>query len=101
MTHTTKRLRQLTTKPRRVEVEWIDSAQKTGWRSADETLDWINLGTEALTCWSVGYLVDEREDSITLAPHYTIDTRTGLHDEYGDPMTIPRVAVVEIKELRR
>lgn len=96
-----RRLHHLSARPRRVEVEWIDSTSQPGWVDATDVLDLVDRGDDALRCWTVGYLLDEAETSITVAPSFTIDPRTGLHDEYGDAMTIPRSSIREMHDLRR
>lgn len=94
------RLAQLSAKPRRVEVEWIDSAGEDGWRHAGDVLDESSRDGYT-TCYCTGYLVGETDTAITLALGYTVNPGTGLHDAYLAPLTIPQVAVVEMKELRR
>jgi hypothetical protein len=95
-----QRVEALTAKPRRVEVEWIDSAAHPGWNISTDLLDDIER-EDALKCWSCGYMINEGVDHITLALSYNIDPRTGLHGEYGDTITIPRVALVGVRDLRR
>jgi hypothetical protein len=96
------RLKQLTTKPRRVEVEWLDSGRAAGWEDAQAVLSSLDdSGDGGPSCWTCGYLVDEREESVTVAGSYTTDHKTGLHSEYNSALTIPRVALVDMRELRR
>ena len=95
-----KRLKTLSTKPKRVEIEWIDSASLDGWHEAQSALD--QLGTdEQMTCFTCGFLIEETETAYTMASHYTLDPRTGLLCLLGSPLCIPKVAVVVVRELRR
>lgn len=71
---------------RLVEARWVDSHVHARWVAVDAVTD-----TRAARCRSVGYLVDESEDAITLAQSVG-DGPEGA-DEYGQPLTIPRVAL--------
>jgi hypothetical protein len=101
MRETERRLAQLATKPKRVEVEWIDSGRNDGWTGAVRTINNLDVSPVGESCYAAGYLIDDRPESVTIALSYTTDPETGLHHQYLCPLTIPRVAVVELHELRR
>ena len=77
-------------KPRPVvRVDWVDSARNAGWhapRFAREKRD--------LRCSSVGWLVDDTPDEITVASHIAWPD-----GDVCDTMTIPRCAVLRIKKI--
>lgn len=81
----------------RVEVEWVDSVTASS--------NWSTLRDlkrdGARRCTSVGYLVNETEDVLTLAQSLGYDEIEEA-EEFGQPITIPRVALLsEPRELRR
>ena len=73
---------------KRVEVRWVDSVVGDRWMDKEAVKD-----RRAGVCVSVGFLVDENPDAITLAQ----STGEGEDDgvcEYGNPLTIPTVALL-------
>ena len=71
-------------------VEWIDSNSANGWHQRDDMLATIQGD---LTCRSVGWVLLDADDRLTLVPNIAA---TG---SVGDAMTIPKLAVVSITEL--
>ena len=70
-----------TERPRCVRIEWLDSTMKQGWSLPTKDHD--------LRCFSVGYLVNEDDDQITVSASWAPEG--GL---FADPLTIPKVAVI-------
>jgi len=70
---------------RPVYVEWIDSSTTRGWQQPDQDHD--------LRCWSLGFLVAECEESITLA-HSVAAT-----GDVCDQITIPRAAITLFRDI--
>lgn len=78
-----------------VEVTWLDSEQNASWEKLSDVLE--DQGT--LDCKSVGYLIADKEDRIILASSMSSDEEYEEHISHY--ITIPRAAVVSIKELRK
>ena len=84
---------------RRVEVEWVDSGAELGWNDEETVLGAVERRDYAL-CVSVGYLVYEDDDKVTLAQSLATTGRRGRL--LGDVISIPKVAVVSgPRDLRR
>lgn len=64
-----------------VNVEWIDSSSTLGWGRKPES---------TLKCSSIGHLVDETKQKITIAQNYDHDNGT-----YGQFTEIPKVAITK------
>ena len=83
---------------RSVEVTWIDSNIYRGW-TTNEKLD-DQLDKSSLECRTVGYVFRDDEDELTLvmskAYQYRDDEEAASHAEM---LTIPRVAVTNVREL--
>ena len=80
-----------------VEVEWEDSNAVHGWHKGEDD----EYTTSA--CVSVGYVVDERDEAISLAE--SLDTspdrpNVKIHN-HGCVTTIPRSAIRKVTELSR
>jgi len=74
-----------------VEVEWDDSVtHSTPWVSPDD----LKLDGLAMRCTSVGYLVHQTPEAVVLAQSASF-SRAGEVEEYGQPITIPRVAITK------
>ena len=69
-------------------IEWLDSHQKAGWHTEEPE-------REGLRCGSVGWLVYEGSEAVTVAAHMTWEEEPQRSGE----MTIPRCAVVSIRDL--
>jgi hypothetical protein len=66
-------------------VEWVDSMNSPGWRRSDDLDD----ASRPARCCSVGFVVRDTRDALTLALNHCRDEGTS---PYADLMTIPRVA---------
>ena len=70
-------------------VEWIDSARHgTDWLHRDDV-----LGRGACICSSVGWVLEETEDHILLAPHLNSEQQT-----LGS-LSIPLCAIINCESL--
>lgn len=69
-------------------IKWVDSAAPNGW-VFDNELDFSVVIVESL-----GWVINEDDHSITLSSHKT------NHGQSHAPMTIPKVAITEIKDLK-
>lgn len=73
-------------------IEWIDSTTHSGWRNID------SIGNEELTCKSIGWIVNENDESITLSS--SVDSLIDEKIQHCvDAMTIPRIAIVLMQEI--
>lgn len=75
-----------------VEVFWVDSYSRSGWEDADEMLK--NLDDKDIGCLTVGYLLRETDDRVTI-----IQSQAGVGN-IGDAMTIPKRAILEMSTLK-
>ena len=66
-------------------VRWVDSSRSNFWGKADD----LHVNIESLELESIGYLVKEDEDCLTVAGH--IDPQEKPH--YDGAITIPRIAI--------
>lgn len=71
-------------------VFWIDSVHATGWLTKAKMPD------PALV-HSIGWLIDEKDDAIWLAPHY-IPEREGVPEQLNGAMVIPRAAILQMRQ---
>jgi len=71
-------------------IEWLDASSLTGgvWHSNEDAKD-----LEVITVTSVGFVVAETKDSITLAPHISTD------EVCGD-LCIPKCAIKKKRILK-
>lgn len=67
-------------------VKWFDSAAPKGWVWENE------IDASVVVVESVGWIINEDDESITLSSHRT------NHGQSHSPMTIPKVAIAEIKD---
>ena len=67
-----------------VYVEWIDSSRTGGWTSGREAV----IPYEKLACESIGFLVNDSEDSITITSSLAMPERGCLN-----ALTIPKCAI--------
>ncbi len=83
---------------RLVEVVWVDSSGFSGGETWQDKEDVVRQAQEReiCSCWSVGYVVYEDDRAITLTLGHN-----GKDGMVMDPTIIPKVAVVEIRELAR
>ena len=71
-----------------LKVVWIDTQTKSGWLDESELID------KPCTASTVGWLVSENEAAITLAQSYIKE-----HDQVGEIIVIPKVAITWIIDL--
>jgi hypothetical protein len=65
-------------------IEWLDSCGSSGWRPLAE------IQTSPALCQSVGFLVAETKDAITVALNRT---RSDGNVPFGECMAIPKIAI--------
>ncbi len=82
---------------KRVEVEWVDSNMSTGWLNTEYATKVEDK--RPLECRTVGYLLSETEDRINVVMNFSDNTDLP-NDSVSEVMTIPKVAVLSVKELR-
>lgn len=73
-------------------VEWIDSCGSSGWRPL------ADIQQEPSRCQTVGWLVSENKEALTLALN-----RAENHDNvpFGETICIPKIAIKRRTTLRR
>jgi hypothetical protein len=77
-----------------VKVNWVDSSTpRMGWTFLS---DWKGVGS--LDCVSIGYLIDENENTITIAPHLAYPDDE-VNCQINGVMTIPSGCVTRLEEL--
>lgn len=72
-----------------VHVRWVDSTWEGGWVTIDGIIHDPDI------CESVGWLVRETRDVVTVAGH-----RSPATNGFCGVMTIPRVAVMSVRQIR-
>lgn len=73
-----------------VEVRWADSCNSDfGWIHLED------LDTKVYEIVSVGFLVDETDDTLALSSHYSLDDP----HKVNTILMIPKSCVIELKEL--
>ena len=73
--------------PTPVLIYWVESTSRYGWMSRTDTKADCNL-----TAKTLGYLIDETDDSYLVTPSVCLD-------QVDSPIQIPKVAVTNIWEL--
>lgn len=68
---------------KKIEVHWVDSHGSGGWRYIPD------IKTPQLDCYSMGFLIKEDKDSITMSASYS------ANDSSFDMLTIPKCAIVK------
>jgi hypothetical protein len=69
-------------------VEWVDSCANTeAWISREDAEFTIKR------CHSVGFVVDDSEDTLTLAGSYGTEADGATTDQIGMVITIPKVSI--------
>lgn len=64
-----------------VQIDWIDSTRRPGWRDS-------GLSPPCMKCTSVGYLVSDDPESVTVSACHSVS-----EDTFLDAITIPKVAI--------
>ena len=80
---------------RLVAVEWVDSyGCGSVWSELPDT-------APAHHCYSVGWLVRQSDDVVVIVPHLSPPhADIGAEEQGCGDMTIPRVAIVEMRDLQ-
>lgn len=73
-------------------VEWVDSCQSHNWQAVEEL-----KSQRSLHCFSVGWIVAENKDSITLAANISEKNHPTAFYQCCGVMTIPQKAIVQKK----
>lgn len=84
-------------KLRVVEVEWVDSGAGGGWQFI------ANIDRQSLKCITVGFLLFDDDESISVASSIGLDS-AGMANQAEGPITIPKVAIVRrryVKDVSR
>lgn len=68
-------------------LKWVDSAGVDGWVHRTS----VTHGTHV--CFSVGWIVDEDDEAITLAGHVSCDR--GRAQSFSGMISIPKLAILE------
>jgi hypothetical protein len=82
---------------KRTYVEWVDSSCGGPWTDIDELEASATLAIE-LKCFSIGFVAHEDERTLTLAMSYNLNRR-GEVNQWGQPVTIPKVAITKRKSV--
>ncbi len=77
-----------------VVVEWVDSKQDDGWRLMSDMHP-----HDVLSIQSYGRLIENESDHVTISGHCGIDPNDGDDDQTCARMTIPRIAIVSIRQI--
>lgn len=77
-----------------VRLEWLDSEVSSGW---SDGADFETVKLRRVT--SVGWVIAETDDALVLAAHIQLE-KDGTLDVVSDAMTIPKVAIVNLRKLR-
>lgn len=78
--------------PKVVEIDWNDSWSAHGWTDRKARL--LDVGQDAGTYKSVGFVIEENDDRVTLAESIS------KNDNVGCTTSIPRFAIVRMVTLR-
>ena len=79
-------------------VEWVDShSSPGGWLFIDDIID----REDNLYCRSVGWIVKETEELITLVPHIAGEVNGNLRLSGRGDLTIPCIAITKMVVLRK
>ena len=82
----------------RVEVEWVDSQGRSGWRDHKEVLR--EARQDSMLCHTVGYVLEETPAYVLLCASHTAHSATE-DVSVGDSIQIPREAIRALHRLRR
>lgn len=79
-----------------VYLEWVDASAIHGWQSLDD----IQRDGAPLVIQSVGWIVHETDDAITLVAHMHKDNPNAVR-QMSDPLTIPKGIIRERRTMRK
>lgn len=74
--------------PKTVLVEWLDSTSRSGWQPSEPKA----FTKEDLVCSTLGYLIHEDANLLSIAATITPD---GKNWQHHSPISIPKVAIVK------
>lgn len=77
-----------------IEIEWVDSSHGGGWQFM------ADLDAEPQHCYTVGYLVRETDDAVTVATSVGVGN-DGLVSQVCDCMTIPKSVIEKRRVIKR
>ena len=72
-----------------IKINWVDSVRASDWELLED------VDNKLLDCVSVGFLIKETDEQITIAQNYGIKP-----EQVCNLMTIPRCSIRDIKELK-
>ena len=70
-------------------IEWVDSVRASDWTYVED------VDEKPMDCISVGFLIEETNDSVTIAQNYGLKP-----EQVCNLMTIPKRSSVGIKEMK-
>lgn len=73
-------------------IRWIDASQRAGWHELDDAIRVAADGS--LECESVGWVIREDEDSVSLAPNKSTE------EQVADITTISKRVILERVPIR-
>jgi hypothetical protein len=77
-------------------VRWIDSCEAAnGWHQIDDIKFDVNL-----ECQTIGFLLDDRKDRITLAGSVGLNAEGDGAETADLGITIPKSAIIEMKKVK-
>jgi hypothetical protein len=82
-------------RPKPVEVTWVDTQAKGGWRTPEVERE----RSETMLATSVGYLLHRDKGRIVLVQSHSPETEHG-EELVADSLTIPASAVQKVRPLR-
>ena len=84
-------------KLRLVRIDWVDSHSSRGWQQIED----IGEARGGLHCSSVGWLLAEGKETVTIAAHLGLSNDRRTVTQGHSDMTIPRVAITKMRFLVR
>jgi len=69
-------------------IVWLDSFSGGGWKELEKVKDNVSL-----ECGSIGYVVDETDKYVIIAPHYHNDDFGDIESINGE-MAIPKCSII-------
>lgn len=69
-------------------IEWVDSVRASDWTYVED------VDEKPMDCISVGFLVEETNDSVTIAQNYGIKP-----EQVCNTMTIPKCSIKSIRKI--
>ena len=83
--------------PRVCLVDWLDSSGASGWQLIEDA-----AVMEPDPCTSVGFVIAETEDRLTLLQSFTNRKATAKAKDMGDhALTIPKCSITRVVVLRK